>query len=57
MTRKDYKMIANAIRETFNETDMSFNARMELMYKLEVEFKIDNPNFDRHKFYDACLAE
>ena len=57
MTRKDYKMIAKAIVETFNETDMSADARLNLAWKLALEFALDNPNFDKQKFFEACSTD
>ena len=50
-------MIANAIRETFNETDMSADARLNLAWKLALEFALDNPNFDKQKFFEACSTD
>ena len=52
MTKKDYKMIAEAINRTCRKTDWM------PIYTLEEElcetFKQDNPRFDRERFLAAC---
>lgn len=63
LTKKDYELIAGAIRKTKYEVYHNFNAietstiliglaqlENELMDKLEDE----NPKFDREKFGEAC---
>lgn len=46
LTRKYYRMIANAIK--------SSNSKDELIDRLCDEFKSDNYNFDKYTFKDAC---
>ena len=50
MTRKDYKIIADIIRQ-IPDTKQRFEVALYAVGKL----KDTNPAFDRHKFMDACI--
>jgi hypothetical protein len=66
MTRKDYKMIAETLKEmyggltynatTFNSSgaDYSLSVMRELVNNLSDKLQVDNPRFDRGKFWKAC---
>ena len=56
MTRKDYELIAKAIRETFNEFDCTRNIvlRDRLIGDFAYELKATNPRFDKSRFIKAC---
>lgn len=47
MTRRDYKIIAEAIRQFGGERDM-------LIAHLETIFQMNNSHFDANKFRKAC---
>ena len=53
LTKKNYKAIADIIKEHeylgFDYYDLG-----NLISDLASYFKVDNPNFDRKKFLDAC---
>lgn len=64
MTRKDYKLIAQVIKdctewEKFND---GFGVQFQeqgidpstLYITLGIAFGKENPNFDKYKFWDAC---
>lgn len=55
MTRKDYFLIAKAIKETF-EGDNSY-AKDCLLKNLIPALKADNPNFQAFRFLLACDVE
>jgi hypothetical protein len=53
MTRKDYYLIANAIRVSgLDVEDMGKVARA-----LTIEFLKDNERFDPARFWEACVGE
>lgn len=54
MTKKDYELIAKAIRPTHNGYfELDANA-CQLVYVLADALQSDNPRFDRTKFLEAC---
>ncbi len=53
MTRKGYEMFAKYIKEE----EAPLNVMRRLAVELAAMFKIDNPRFDKHKFYKACGME
>ncbi len=58
MTRKDYVLIAEAIKRA-NENWEGFAPEAALAIEglaksLSVQLVIDNPNFDRARFLEAC---
>ena len=68
MTKKDYELIAKAIRQINTDTHYFKNTLIDgrlvttvldhLVYEaLGQELKKDNPNFDYVKFYEACELE
>jgi len=59
MTRKDYRLIARALRrlEGRASSERDHDLLRELVDELSDELKADNPSFDRDKFIDACLTE
>ena len=54
MTRKDFELIANAIRVTKNTTDGGDAALRELALNLCVEFRRVNGRFNANRFLEAC---
>ena len=50
MTRKDYKLIADIIRQ-IPDTKQRFKIALYAVEKLQDT----NPAFNRHKFMDACI--
>ena len=59
MTKKDYIVIANAIRE--NRNAILYNTEITRLgiYRLVVDslankLKLDNPSFNYEKFFEAC---
>jgi hypothetical protein len=53
MTRKDYRLIANALKALqapHNDTDTLGN----VAYSLADVLQYDNPRFNRAKFLEAC---
>jgi hypothetical protein len=55
MTRKDYQLIATALKDALGAVDHpqrvgAVLAAQELAYRL----RDDNPRFDRKKFLEAC---
>jgi hypothetical protein len=55
MTKKDYQAIARAIYETC-DSGKDNRIIVDLMDKLCLVFKVDNPRFDRSRFKEACLT-
>lgn len=71
MTKKDYIIISNVIRQVFNRVSADydktteaelltayndqFDVIEELAEALAVALKNDNPKFDRARFIDACI--
>lgn len=47
MTKKDYILIANALRESLENSTFK-----SIVYNIEKALKSDNPRFDRDKFID-----
>lgn len=63
MTRKDYILIANAIKREHQDAVLMGKqcdpARLALVYlakRLSVELKEDNPRFNSEAFYNACFS-
>ena len=54
MTRKDYKLIAKALREAVLHHHLDTNTLSVAISWLAFTLKEDNPRFDRRKFRDAC---
>ena len=62
MTRKDYELIAAAVRETFGPTtrredlfDDGWESALEQLSRLlAARLQKDNPRFDTQRFLDAC---
>jgi hypothetical protein len=54
MTRKDFELIANAIRVTKNATEGDDAVLRELALNLCVEFKRVNGRFNNERFLKAC---
>jgi len=50
MTRKDYKLIAEAI----SAADLSDATQAKVVWQLSKRLVIDNPRFDRELFAKAC---
>ena len=62
MTKKDYELIAKAIRDEtewvrlndgYGGAENKINPT-DIISTLSFDFKKDNPNFDQFKFWDAC---
>ena len=59
MTRKDYELIARAIRAARTNTN-SFEGLVgirRVMEELRAELQATNPRFDGRKFIEACEEE
>ena len=56
MTRKDYIVIADAIRKSTAET-RHLNDIMEIASGIAFYLKKDNERFDTDKFINACITE
>lgn len=56
MTRKDYKLLAEAIKHVVNVFDRSQErtAIIAVVDALGIVLKRDNPNFNSSTFIDAC---
>ena len=64
MTKKDYELIAKAIRDNTEwvKYDDGYGETIEerkihpidIMVTLSIAFEKENPNFDQYKFWDAC---
>ena len=63
MTRKDYELIAKAIKDctVWKRFNDGFGVQFqdiidpsELYVTLGIAFKKENPHFDKYKFMDAC---
>lgn len=63
MTKKDYEKIAQVFRSLdqftnyATETYSARDAWIDLRNRIATEFAIDNPRFDRQRFYDACYSQ
>ena len=55
MTRKDYIKIAELISDIADTKTMAIEGGT-LVVKLATIFQEDNPNFNRDKFFDACMV-
>ena len=55
MTRKDYVKFAELISVVSDTKTMAIDGGT-LVVKLAHLFEEDNPNFDRNKFFDACMV-
>ena len=55
MTRKDYRKIAELISDLADTKTMAIEGGT-LVVKLATIFQEDNPNFNRVKFFDACMV-
>lgn len=56
MTKKDYQLIADAIRESIQGNPQDVDQAWDfLMMNLATAFKEDNQLFDRNKFYAAVF--
>jgi hypothetical protein len=60
MTRKDYVLIAEAIKgavnyeQNFNNNEAGAEALQKFSVMLSALFMADNPRFDANRFFDAC---
>ena len=54
MTKKDYKIIAEAIKRGFQDGSVPFGAVYIDIQFLMKEFQSQNPKFDKSKFLSAC---
>jgi len=52
MTRKDFQLIANVIKE--NKDNVPTNARRELAYSFARALNDTNPRFNIGRFLEAC---
>jgi hypothetical protein len=48
MHKKDYELIAKVIKEN------RYDIKLVFINALAQELKVDNPNFDKMKFFEAC---
>ena len=61
MTKKDYILIAGAIKRAWNKSkelngETSQIESMALLMSLSHDFSVDNQRFNEQKFIDACKA-
>lgn len=54
-TRKTYEMVADILKEGWNESGSSSVKATALRFAHD--FSIDNPNFDRQRFMTAIFGE
>ena len=55
MTRKDYRILAEALREARPQTwPTNAGPWTRAVDNIAIALKADNPRFDRGKFLDAC---
>ena len=54
MTKKDYIKIADCINRIADKETLAIEGGT-LVVQLARIFKDDNPNFNRDKFFDACM--
>lgn len=64
MTKKDYELIAKAIRDNTEwvQFDDGYGDQIQekkmhpndIMVTLSIAFEKEDPNFDQYKFWDAC---
>jgi len=58
MTRKDYRKIAEEIRNMYKLQDYAGSYIIKtLASNMAVMLKKDNPRFDKNKFIEACEIE
>jgi len=58
MTRKDYEMIARAIKDSIDHNDVLKPIRLNrLLDSLRIGFWMDNPNFDMDKFLSVVKGD
>jgi len=60
MTRKDYVLIADAIRTRIIDNGPTFEERriaLAIVDELANRLLADNPRFDRFQFVRACMVE
>lgn len=55
MTRKDYKLIARALRLAFEEQPSAVDFYVEVVERLSAALAADNSRFDVARFEAACL--
>ena len=56
MTRKDYIKFAKVISDIADSKTMAIDGAT-LVIKLATIFEEDNPNFNKYKFFDACIKK
>lgn len=54
MSRKDYEKFAQMMRQTDDLTD---EQRTTMANRMATVFALDNPNFSRTRFIEACEAK
>ena len=60
MTRKDYVLIADAIRTRIIDNGPTFEERgiaLAIVDELSARLRADNPRFDGARFMRACMGE
>ncbi len=59
MTKKDYKAIAGAVKDTafIKANGLYYLVLDEFLGRLGYLFKADNPRFDAERFRAACYGE
>ena len=55
MSRKDYVLIAQTIKDTFHENMENHDALAEFAGKLAARLKQNNSKFDTNRFINACF--
>lgn len=54
MTKKHYEMVAKILKRENTRVGGDDGMIESIATLLAIEFKLDNPNFDRTKFLKAC---
>ena len=54
MTKKDYVLIANCINLTMLDNRNDKNTLHRIANELAIRLILDNPLFNKDKFYEAC---
>jgi hypothetical protein len=57
MTRKDYVMLAAAIRESIHANPETQGAVADVATRIALKLELDNPRFDLYRFLTACGLE
>ena len=57
MTRKDFELIAKALRGSVSEADKSTYVYDQVVMALAAAMATTNPRYDQERFVEACYRE